>query len=67
MVTTPDAIAPTPPTAGTSSPVMAAAAVLGWALLAVLIGSMYVGHSPSPYGVCQAPSGRSIPCSLLRR
>jgi hypothetical protein len=67
MVTTPDAISPTTPTVERARTAIAAATVLGWLLVAALIGSIYVGHSPSPYGVCQAPSGRSVPCSLLRR
>jgi hypothetical protein len=67
MLTTPDAISPTPPAVGRASTVIAVATGLGWLLVAALIGSIYVGHSPGPYGVCQAPSGRSVPCSLLRR
>jgi hypothetical protein len=47
--------------------IVALATVLGWIALGALIGSMYVGHSTSPYGTCSAPSGRSVPCALLRR
>jgi hypothetical protein len=41
--------------------------VAGWLLVAGLIASFYVGHSPSPYGTCAAPSGRTVACSLLHR
>jgi hypothetical protein len=41
--------------------------MLGWFLLAALVGSMYVGHSPSPYGDCHAASGRSVSCASMRR
>jgi hypothetical protein len=44
--------------------VRACATVLGWLLLAGMIASAYVGHSSSPYGVCYAASGRSVPCEL---
>jgi hypothetical protein len=42
----------------------ASAAILGWLLLAGVIASQYVGHSSSPYGVCYAASGRSVPCEV---
>jgi hypothetical protein len=42
----------------------ASATILGWLLLAGVIASQYVGHSSSPYGVCYAGSGRSVPCEL---
>jgi len=45
----------------------AIASVLGWLLLAALIASRYVGRSSSPYGVCYAASGRSVPCGLVGR
>ena len=67
MVATADAISPGTPAVERRRTAIAVATALGWILLAALIGSAYVGHSPSPYGVCQAPSGRSVPCSLLRR
>jgi hypothetical protein len=41
--------------------------VIGWLLLAGLIASFYVGHSPGPYGMCSTPAGRSVSCALLRR
>jgi hypothetical protein len=44
--------------------VLACLAVLGWLLLAGMIASSYIGHSSSPYGVCYAASGRSVPCEL---
>jgi 4-amino-4-deoxy-L-arabinose transferase-like glycosyltransferase len=44
-----------------------AVTVAGWLLVAGLIASFYVGHSPSPYGTCAAPSGRTVACSLLHR
>jgi hypothetical protein len=44
-----------------------AATLLGWLLLAGLIASTYVGHSPSPYGACYAANGRSVPCELVHR
>jgi len=34
------------------------------ALVIALLGHTYVGHSPSPYGVCYGGSGRSIPCAV---
>lgn len=46
---------------------VACVTVLGWLLLATLIASRYVGHSTSPYGVCHAASGRSVPCDLTHR
>jgi hypothetical protein len=67
MVTTPGAFSPDVPTAERPGRVVGAATMLGWLLLAVLVGSIYVGHSPGPYGVCYAPSGRSVPCNLVRR
>ena len=41
--------------------------VIGWLLLAGVIGYSYVGHSSSPYGTCYASSGRSVPCELKAR
>jgi hypothetical protein len=46
---------------------LAAVTVAGWLLLAWLIASLYVGHSPSPYGTCAARNGRMVACSLLHR
>jgi hypothetical protein len=46
---------------------LACATVLGWLLLAGTIASSYIGHSTSPYGVCYAASGRSVPCELAHR
>jgi hypothetical protein len=43
------------------------ASLLGWLVLSLVIGWSYVGHSSSPYGVCYAPSGRSVPCAALPR
>ena len=45
----------------------AVASLLGWLLLAGLVASRYIGHSSSPYGVCYAASGRSVPCELMPR
>jgi hypothetical protein len=45
---------------------VASAAVVGWLLVVGLIASSYIGHSSSPYGVCYADSGRSVPCELAR-
>lgn len=42
------------------------AAPAGVLLLAGLFVSQYVGHSSSPYGVCYAASGRSVPCELAK-
>jgi hypothetical protein len=66
VVTTP-AMSPYLPTAQRPTRVVAAVTVLGWLLLAALIGSAYVGHSPGPYGVCYAASGRSVPCDVAHR
>lgn len=41
-------------------------AFVGWLLVAGLIVLQYTGHSPSPYGVCYAASGRSVPCQFMR-
>jgi hypothetical protein len=46
---------------------LAALTVTGWLLLAALIASAYIGHSSSPYGMCAAPNGRMVACSLLYR
>jgi hypothetical protein len=46
---------------------VAGATVLGWLLLAGLIAASYVGHSPSPYGVCYSARGRSVPCAAVAR
>jgi len=35
------------------------------ALLA-LIASTYIGHSPSPYGMCFGSTGRTIPCAVAK-
>lgn len=40
---------------------------IGWILLALAIGFLFVGHSSSPYGVCYAASGRSVPCTVVAR
>jgi hypothetical protein len=45
----------------------AAATVLAWLILAGLIGSSYVGHATSPYGVCYSAAGRSVPCAAVVR
>jgi hypothetical protein len=45
----------------------AIASLIGWLLLAGLIASTYVGHSPSPYGMCSTTQGRMVSCALLRR
>ena len=47
--------------------VIEVAVALGWLLLAGVIGRSYLGESASPYGVCYAPSGRSVPCGALAR
>jgi hypothetical protein len=44
---------------------VAAVTVVGWLMIAALIASLYVGHSPSPYGTCLAPNGRPVSCTLL--
>jgi hypothetical protein len=43
------------------------ATLFGWLVLAAAIGLSYLGHSSSPYGVCYARSGRSVPCAALTR
>ena len=43
------------------------ATMLGWLLLAAVIGVSYLGHSRSPYGACYASSGRTVPCAVLAR
>jgi hypothetical protein len=43
------------------------ATLAGWLALAALIASLYVGHAPSPYGMCTTPSGRSVACAMLKR
>lgn len=43
------------------------ATAVGWIVLALAIGSLFVGHSSSPYGVCYAASGRSVPCAVVVR
>lgn len=40
-------------------------AIILLALVLVLLGSTYVGHASSPYGVCFGKSGRTIPCAVL--
>jgi hypothetical protein len=55
-----------PAHAGWRERVTVGAAVLGWLLVAAVIASRFVGHSSSPYGVCYAASGRSVPCALVR-
>jgi hypothetical protein len=67
MVTTPGAISPNVHAAERPNRIAAAATLLGWFLLAALVGSLYVGHSPGPYGVCQGRLGRPVPCELARR
>ena len=44
-----------------------AATLAGWLVLAAAIASLYVGHAPSPYGMCTAPSGHSVACAMLKR
>lgn len=34
------------------------------ALVLAVLGQTYIGHSPSPYGVCYGTSGRPIPCAV---
>jgi hypothetical protein len=46
---------------------VAIATVIGWLLFAALVARSYFGHSASPYGVCYAASGRSVPCELVRQ
>jgi hypothetical protein len=29
------------------------------------LATTYVGHSPSPYGACYTPNGRTGPCELV--
>jgi hypothetical protein len=67
VVTTAEVISPDSPRARRPSRVVAALTVLAWLVLAALIGSTYVGHSPGPYGVCYAASGRSVPCDVAHR
>jgi hypothetical protein len=67
MVTTPEAMLREIPATERPSRVAAVAAVLGWLLVTAVVGSLYVGHSPSPYGVCQGRLGRPVPCELLHR
>lgn len=43
-----------------------AATLAGWLILSALIASLYVGHAPSPYGMCTTPSGRSVACAMLQ-
>ena len=50
-----------------SQRVTATVTILGWLALAGLIASSYMGRSSSPYGVCYAASGRSVPCAALPR
>ena len=40
---------------------------LGWIALMALVASGFVGRSSSPYGVCYASSGRSVPCEAVAR
>jgi hypothetical protein len=47
--------------------VVAIVTALGWLLVAGVIGFSYLGHSSSPYGVCYASSGRSVPCAVAPR
>jgi len=57
----------------TASPVpwrqglLVAATVIAWLLLAGFIASLYVGHSPGPYGTCAGRNGRAVACTLLHR
>jgi hypothetical protein len=67
MVTTPGAILADVPAAERPSRIAAAATFVGWFLLAALVGSLYIGHSPSPYGVCQGRFSRPVPCELAHR
>ena len=57
--------APRPATQGQRA--AAILSVIGWVLLVALVGATYVGHSPGPYGVCYASSGRSVPCAAVAR
>ena len=41
--------------------------VVGWIALAAAIAASYFGNSTSPYGVCYASSGRSVPCAAAAR
>jgi hypothetical protein len=47
--------------------VVMAATLAGWLVLAGLVASLYVGHAPSPYGMCTTPSGHSVACAMLKR
>ena len=41
------------------------ATIVGWILVVAVIGGSYIGHASSPYGVCYAASGRSVPCTVV--
>jgi hypothetical protein len=47
--------------------VLSAVAALILLTLVTLLASTYIGHSPSPYGACYAPNGRSVPCDIVRQ
>lgn len=45
-----------------------AATILGWILVVAVIAYAYLnGTTGGPYGTCYAPSGRSVPCELVRK
>ena len=39
-----------------------ASTAIAWIVLAGLIAASYVGHAPSPYGVCPGATGRGVAC-----
>jgi hypothetical protein len=34
--------------------------------VAAMIARTYIGDSHSPYGMCYAPSGRTVPCDAIK-
>jgi hypothetical protein len=42
-------------------------ALLVIAAVMIVLGSTYFGDASSPYDMCAAPDGRSLPCSLVRQ
>jgi hypothetical protein len=66
MVLSLERLHPDAPPAAWRHWLLIAATIAGWLLLVGAVGSLYVGHSSSPYGTCTAPSGRQVDCTLLR-